>query len=179
MATFVATSPRLTGLCALLAAVILALFEPTGPWQPISALLAWTVVLSVALALLAGRATGLAVAASLTCARLGIHGVAGNRTPGLVASAFLLILLVETGADSIESRRVPMAAPSALLRSTMTAAAGAGMVGVLSLVTAVEVAGSARFLVGLAAAVLMAGLMFWLVGPSPPTRADPTHKPSE
>ncbi|MGA7269633.1 MAG: hypothetical protein WB239_01045, partial [Acidimicrobiia bacterium] len=123
--------------------------------------------------------TGLAVGAALTCVRLGIHGVAGDRTPGLVASAFLLILLVEMGADSIESRLVPMASTSTLLRSAMTAAAAAAVVGVLSLVTAVEVGGSTRLLVGLGAALAVAALVLWVAGPpgSPPQVG--SQEPSE
>jgi hypothetical protein len=179
LAAFVASSPRLTGLGAILAAVGLALFEPAGPWQPIGALLAWVVVLSVALALLTGRATGLAVGASLTCIRLGIHGVAGDRTPGLVASAFLLIVLVEMGADSIESRRLPMATTGALLRSTMAAAAGAGVVGVLSVVSAVEVGGPARFVVGLAAAVAVGSVALFLARSGGNVPADADHTASE
>lgn len=179
MAPRVASSPRLTGLCALLAAVGLALFEPAGPWQPISALLGATVVLSVALALLTGRATGLAAGAALTCVRVGIHGVAGDRTPGLVASAFLVVLMVEMGADSIESRHVPMATTSTLLRSAMTAAAAAAAVGVLSLVTAVDVGGSTRLLVGFGAAVAVAALVLGVArrAASPPPVAG--HDPSE
>lgn len=163
----------------MVAAVALALYAPTGPWQPLSALLGWAVVLSVALALLTARATGLAVAASLTCIRLGIHGLAGDRTPGLVASAFLLILLVEMGADSIEARRIPVAASAALLRSTMVAAAAAGLAGVLSLVGAVEVGGSIRLLIGLVGAVAVAGAVLWLVGASgkggPPSGQGPSE----
>lgn len=169
----------MTGLFAFLAAVGLALFEPVGPWQPISGLLGAAVVLSVALALLTGRATGLAVGAALTCIRLGIHGVAGDRAPGLVASAFLLVVLVEMGADSIESRHVPMGAAGTLWRSAMTAAAAAAAVGLLSLVTAVEVAGSARFLIGLGAAVAVAASVLWLAGAAATSPTGPGHDPSE
>lgn len=179
MAAPMASSSRLTGLCALLAAVGLALFEPGGPWQPLSVLLGWAVVLAVVVSLLTARATGLAVGASLTCVRLGIHGVAGNRTPGLVASAFLLILAVEMGADSIESRRVPIGAAGALLRSTMIAAAGGGLAGLLSLVTGVEVGGSVRFFVGLAAAVLVAVIVLGLVESGARAASRPDQEPSE
>ena len=116
----------LTAAGSLAVAVTAATFTVDGPWEPISMMLGWLVPMLLAIGLVLGRPGGVAAAAATYVVRIGVHGIAGDRTPGLAVSALLLVAMIELAAVSWDSRRMPIPLDGALAR-TVLLAAGAGL----------------------------------------------------
>lgn len=77
-------------------------------------------------------------AAALLVVRAGIHGLAGDPSPALPVTAFLLVLVVELAALSLEARMIPLRALPAAVKAValasvaallVAAAQGSGLVG--------------------------------------------------
>lgn len=160
MASSPAPVTGLTAAAAILAAAALALATPTGPWQPASVILGWMAVLAVATGVLAGIPTAVAVATALLLLRLGVHGLAGDRTPGLVLSAVLLLAIVELASASFEARMMPLLMRWVLLRLAVLAAFTVGVVG-LTAPAAGSTSGPTQ-LVALVSAFLGAVSVVWV-----------------
>lgn len=150
------------GAAAVVAAAGLAMFTPAGPWQPLSVLLGALAVVGVAVGVVTGRQAWLAGAVVLLVARVGVHGLADDLTPGLAATAFALVLMVELAAVSLEIRTVPRRVALAVVRSVILAAGAAVGVEVV-LLSGLVGAGDGYQLWALAAAGLV-GLMVVAVG---------------
>lgn len=169
MAQTPASSAHLTAAGAVGAGVVAATFVVDGPWQPISMVSGWLVVGFLVVSVVWGRPVGLVMAAALHVARVGVHGIAGERTPGLVISAVLLVAMVELAAASFEARQMPLPFDTALARSILFAAAAGLAVGLVAVgVRSTPVAGPGAAIVGLVAALSAAGLLIWLARPSGP-----------
>lgn len=125
------TSARLTGAGAIGAAVVLAAFTPAGPWQPVSVFLGWAAVVAVLVSVGVGKPAGLAAGSVLFVIRAGVHGLAGDRTPGLVLTGVLLALMVELAAVSFDLRVMPLSPLRAAARAAAVAV-GAGFVVAIS-----------------------------------------------
>lgn len=157
-----AQGARLAGAAAVLAAAGLAMFTPAGPWQPLSVLLGSLAVVAVAVGVVTGRLGWPAGAVVLLLARVGVHGLADDLTPGLAATAFGLVLMVELSAVSLEIRVVPRRVLLAVVRSVVLAAGAAVGVEVI-LLSGLVGDGDGYQLWALAAAGLV-GLMVVAVG---------------
>lgn len=157
MEASVASGARLVGAAAVVAAAGLAILTPVGPWQPLSVLLGSLAVAAVAIGVVTGRPGWLAGAVVLFLARVGVHGLADDLTPGLAATAFGLVLMVELAGVSLELRVIPRRIVLAVARSVIVAAGAA--VGVEAVLLSGLVGdGTGNQLWGLAAAGLV-GLM--------------------
>lgn len=164
MAAAPAQSARLTAVMAVTVAVVLALLAPTGPWQPASMILGWGAVVAVALAVAVGMPGLLATGAVLMVVRTGIHGLAGDRVPGLVFSAVLLLVMFELALISFEARVIPVHLPSAMGRvGALAVVAGVVVASVSSLAVAGLDPGPGGSLVALAAALAAGLAVFWLI----------------
>lgn len=170
MAQTPASSAGLTAAGAVGVGVVAATFIVDGPWQPISMVSGWLVVGFVGVSVVWGRPAGLAVAAALHVARVGIHGIAGDRTPGLVFSAVLLVAMVELATASFEARQMPLPLDTALARSILLAAFAGLAVGLVAVaVRSTPVTGAGGAIIGLVAALSAAGVLVWLARPSGPS----------
>lgn len=150
------------GAAAVLAAAGLAIFTPAGPWQPLSVLLGALAVVAVAIGVVTGGQGWLAGAVVILLARVGVHGLADDLTPGLAPTAFALVLIVELAAVSLEIRIVPRRVSLAVVRSVVLAAGAAVGVEVV-LLSGLVGEGGGNQLWALAAAGLV-GLMVVAVG---------------
>ena len=92
----------LTAGGAVAIGMVAAFFVPEGPWEPISAILGWTVPLLVAVGLTWGRPAAVVAAAAVFVVRIGVHGIAGDRSPGLAVSAVMLVAMIELAARDPE-----------------------------------------------------------------------------
>ncbi|MFP3914965.1 MAG: hypothetical protein ACLFWM_08825, partial [Actinomycetota bacterium] len=86
--------------------------------------------------------------------RTGVHGLAGAGLADLVASAGLLLVVVELGSASLEGRSVPISAPASVARSLLVGGGGAGAVLVVAVLE--PVGWEVGAVVGLAAALVAA-----------------------
>lgn len=157
MATTVQTNVRVTAASALGLAVLQASLSVSGPWQPASVILGWTAVVTLGVGLAMGLTGGVAAAAFLEVVRIGIQGISGDATPGLVVSAALLVAMVETASASLEARRMPTDLAIALAQAVLGASAAGAAVAVSILVVDVAAVSSTGWRVaGLAGAVAIA-----------------------
>lgn len=163
MATTPATRPHLIGVAALVPLVILAAITPAGIWEPLAVTLGWVAVACLAAGLIIGTPWGIGLGVTLAVVRTGVLGQAGDRSPGLVLSAVLIVLALELSSLSLEARTVPIDPVRSLGRVALTAA-GAGVVVRVSawLLRTPTPAGPGLLLVGLAAALASAGLVLHL-----------------
>jgi hypothetical protein len=169
MAQTPTSSAHLTAAGAVGVGLVAATFIVDGPWQPISVVSGWLAVLFLVASVVWGRPVGLMVAAALQVARVGVHGIAGERTPGLVVSAVLLVAMVELAAASFEARQMPLPFDTALARSILLAAVAGLAVGLVAVgVRSTPVTGAGAAIIGLVAALSAAGLLVWLARPSGP-----------
>lgn len=162
MEASLAPGARLVGAAAVVAATGLVMFTPHGPWQPLSVLLGALAVVAVAIGVVSGRPGWLAGAVVILLVRVGVHGLAGELTPGLAPTAFGLVLMVELAAVSLEIRVMPRRVSLAVVRSVILAAGAAVGVEVV-LLSGLVGDGDGNQLWGLAAAGLV-GLMVVAVG---------------
>jgi len=174
MEASVASSARLVGTAAIVATAGLAMFTPSGPWQPLSVLLGALAVAAVAIGVVMGRPGWLAGAVVLLLARVGVHGLADDLTPGLAATAFGLVLLVELAVLSLEVRVIPRQVSLAVVRSVILAVGAAVGVEVV-LLSGLVGDGDGNQLWGLAAAGLV-GLMVVAVSRSYAANRDGTSQ---
>ena len=163
MAATSASSAYLTAVGAVGAAVASAAFVVEGRWEPVSLTLGWLVVALVASSVVLGGSAGLATAAALHVVRVAVHGVAGDRTPGLAMAAVLLVAMVELGAASLEARQIPLDLGSVLARVVIAVAGGGVAVAavVIGVGSSAPVGGGSA-LMGLAAAMTAGGLVLWV-----------------
>lgn len=165
---------RLTAALAVVVAVILAVVTPTGPWQPASVILGWSTVVLVGLGVAVGLAGPLAAGAVLTVVRVGVHGLAGDRVPGLVITSILLVVMVELALTSFETRVIPIHLPTAMGRLAVIAVvAGLVVVAVSGLAVDGGAAGAGGSLVALAAALAVGVVVYWLTRRA--SREDESH----
>ena len=160
MAATSTSSAYLTAVGAVGAAVTSAAFVVDGRWESVSLVLGWLVVALVASSVLLGRSAGLATAAALHVVRVAVHGVAGDRTPGLTVAIVLLVAMVELGAASLEARQIPVEFGSVLAGALIAAAGGGTAVAAVAIgVDFSAPVGAGSALVGLAAAMTAGGLV--------------------
>jgi hypothetical protein len=114
----------------------------------------------VAVSVVRGRPGAMAVAAAVFVARVGVHGIAGDRFPGLAVWAFLLVAIVELAAVSFEARQMPLVVDAALARAIFLAAGAGVVVGVLAPGAGLSlVTGTVQVLSGLGAAAAVATIL--------------------
>lgn len=165
MATAPATTARLSGVAAVVTAVAAALVTPAGPWQPLSVILGWVVVLGVVATVIWGPPSGLGVAVVAWLARVGVHGQADTGTAMLVGSTAALILMVELTSLSTSSRTRSVSVTDHLARMSLLGLGGAG--GTAFFAYAIEVDRPFPHLIGLVAALTVAALILHLSRPRP------------
>lgn len=165
MAETAPARPGLIGLLALAPAVALATMSVPGPWEPVSVAVGWTAVVLLAGGIVAGYPSPIAVGTALLVARTGIHGLAGDRFPGLAISTVLILATVEMASLSFESRRMPLDLPRAVARALAAAAGGGLIVGVAaSILDGPQLEGAGYRLLGLALALVLGSTLVWSVG---------------
>jgi hypothetical protein len=122
--------------------------------------LGWVAVLCLVVGVIVGTPWGIGLGIALAVVRTGVLGQAGDRSPGLVVSAMLIVLALELASVSMEARAVPIDLGASLTRAGM-AASGSGLVVWVAgrLLQAPTPAGPGLLLVGLAAAFTSAGLV--------------------
>lgn len=169
MATTPATRPRLIGAAAIAPLLVLAVITPAGLWEPLALTLGWVAAACLAMGVIVGTPWGMGLGVALAVVRTGVLGQAGDRSPGLVVSAMLIVLALELASLSMEARMIPVDLGPSLVRAGM-AATGAGLVVWVAgwLLQAPTPAGPGLLLIGLTAAFASAGLVLRFA-----RRADP------
>lgn len=163
MATPLSPSARLTATAAAVLAVALATFTPAGPWQPASVLLGWVAVVAVVLSLASGYTWGLGAGVVLLVVRTGIHGLAGDPTPGLAIATALILAVSEFGSASFEARTTPLDLATVVARTVVVASGGAVMVAIVDYaIQGPTVRGTGVHLAALGTAFALASLVLWL-----------------
>jgi hypothetical protein len=160
MATTPTTRPRLIGAAATVPLVILAAITPAGIWEPLAVTLGWVAAACLAVGVIVGTPWGIGLGVTLAVVRTGVLGQAGDRSPGLVVSATLIVLALELASVSMEARTVPIDLGPSLIRAGM-AATGAGLIVWIAgwLLRGPTPAGPGLLLIGLTAAFASAGLV--------------------
>lgn len=156
--------PGLIGLLALAPAVALAAMSVSGPWEPVSVAVGWTAVMLLALGIGAGYPSPVAVGMALLVARTGIHGLAGDRSPGLAISTVLILATVEMASLSFEARRMPLHLPRGAARALAVAAGGGLIVGLAaSILDGPPLEGAGYRLLGLGLALALGSILVWSI----------------
>lgn len=160
MATTPATRSGLIGFAAVAVLAVPAAVTPDGPWQPVAVAMGWVATAVLAAGVVFGRPAVIALAVALGVLRTGVLGLAGDRSPGLAVSAFLLVLSLELASLSLEMRTLPVDQVSALARALAVAAVTGVVTGIAGwILAAPNFAGPGLLVVGLAAALATTGLV--------------------
>lgn len=104
MATPYAPAARLSAVAAVALGLGLAWHVPTGPWQPASLILGGLALVVLVLGLVTGSVGAVAGATVVFLIRVGIHGLAGDRGPGLVMTTVLILAMIELADHSFSAR---------------------------------------------------------------------------